>query len=162
MQRLSAAGAETHPHLQSVLAEITARMQTARAPSDYDAAKRTVAALLDADKLDDNAVQDLARANKFEEVAVALSAMCRLPIAEIARALQDTDPGLMLIIVRAAGLSWSTTKAILLMPTSGHSTSQLDLDTSERNFERLQTATARRVVRFYQVRQSVGKTASGA
>jgi len=164
MKRLMAASSGTHPHLAEVIATITARIQAQSTPSarNYAAAKRTVDALIATGKLDDDAVAALAQADKFEEVAAALSTVCRLSISEVERALQDSDPGLILIIVRAAGLSWPTTRTILQMSACGHGSSQLDLDASQKNFERLQLPTARRVLRFYQVRQSAGKTSAGA
>jgi uncharacterized protein (DUF2336 family) len=158
MKRLAAAGAGTHPHLQDVLADITSRMQDEATPArDYTMARTIAEALAKTGKLDDNAVADFARADKFEETAAALSTMCGLPVSEVERAMQDSDAGLTLIIARAAGLSPQTLKAILLMPSSGHSASLQDLESALKQFERLQISTARRVVRFYQVRQSAGK-----
>jgi hypothetical protein len=45
-------------------------------------------------------------------------------------------------------LSWSSAKAILMMPTSRHSPSPQDLFKTEKHFERLNIATAQKVVRF--------------
>jgi uncharacterized protein (DUF2336 family) len=161
MKRLAAAGAGTHPHLKEVLADITAQMQgEATPPRDYTMARKVVEALAKTGRLDDSAVADFARANKFEETAVALSTMCGLSVSEVDRAMQDSDAGLTLIIARAAGLSPQTLKAILLMPSCGHSCSLQDLESALKQFERLQISTARRVVRFYQVRQSAGKPAA--
>lgn len=161
VKRLAAAGAGTHPHLKQVLAEITAQMQDQATPArDYAMARKVAEGLAKTGKLDDNAVADFARANKFEETAAALSMMCGLPINDVERALQDSDAGLTLIVARAAGLSPQTLKAILLMPSSRHSASLQDLENALKQFERLQISTARRVVRFYQVRQSTGKTAA--
>jgi uncharacterized protein (DUF2336 family) len=163
MKRLAAAGAADHPNLKSVLADITAKMQekAAQPARDYTMAQKIAGALAQTGKLDDKAVEEFARAGKFEETVAALSTMCRLPTSEVERAMQDADPGLILIIARAAGLSWQSMKAILLMPSSGHSSSPQDLENTQKYFERLQISTARRVVRFYQVRQSAGKSPVG-
>jgi Uncharacterised protein conserved in bacteria (DUF2336) len=98
--------------------------------------------------LDDKAVHDFARAGKLNETAAALSTMCRVQVADVKRAMQATDTAMIVMIIRAAGLSWSTAKAILLMPTSRHSPAPQDLDKTQKHFERLNIATAQKVVRF--------------
>jgi uncharacterized protein (DUF2336 family) len=161
MKKLAAAGSGSHPHLQKVLADVTAQMkeQAAPPPRDYTAAMAAIQALQKAGKLGDDAVREFARAAKFEETVVALSVMCRLPPKEIEQAVigNQSEAELVLIVARAAGLSWATTKTILIMPDSGHGSSPQDLEAAQKNFERLQVATAQRVVRFYQVRQSATK-----
>jgi hypothetical protein len=104
-------------------------------------------------------VREFARAAKFEETVVALSVMCRLPPKEIEQAVigNQSETELVLIVARAAGLSWATTKTILVLPDSGHGSSPQDLEAAQKNFERLQVATAQRVVRFYQIRKSATK-----
>jgi hypothetical protein len=58
------------------------------------------------------------------------------------------------VIARAAGFSWPTAKQILLLQSTAGSLSEQDLARAKDNFEKLQPATAQRVVRFYQVRQN--------
>ena len=59
----------------------------------------------------------------------------------------------MLILCRAIGLNWSTVKAIIMLRPDGKSASH-GLDSAFANYERLSSSTARRVVRFWQVRQA--------
>jgi hypothetical protein len=141
MKRLATAGTGTNPHLQQVLADIAAEMQEkAEAPTEPSAKKSGT--------LDDRAVHDLARVGKLNETAAALSTMTRLPINDVKRAMQASDTAMIVMIARAAGLSWSTAKAILLMPTSRHSPAPQDLYKTEKHFERMNIATVQKVIRF--------------
>jgi uncharacterized protein (DUF2336 family) len=138
-KRLAAAG--TNPHLQQVLADIAAETQEkAQAPTAPPAEKSGT--------LDDRAVHDLARTGNLNETAKVLAAITRLPIDEVKRAMQATDTAMIVMIARAAGLSWSTAKAILQMPTSRHSPAPQDFHKTEKHFERLSITTAQKVVRF--------------
>src|ERR1700726_2868167 len=120
---------------------MAAEMQEkAEAPTESPAKKRGT--------LDDKAVHDVARAGKLNETAAALSTITRLPINEVKRAMQATDTAMIVMIARAAGLSWSTAKAILLMPTSRHSPAPQDLYKTEKHFERMNIATVQKVIRF--------------
>ena len=58
----------------------------------------------------------------------------------------------MLILAKAAGCSWSTTKAMLIMHSAGRGLSVQDLESAATRFERLTRETARQVVKFYERR----------
>ena len=60
-------------------------------------------------------LKDFARANKFDEVAVALSIMCDLPIEVVERGLVQDRSEVIVVLARAAGLDWDATRAILQM-----------------------------------------------
>ena len=97
-----------------------------------------------------------AKSGKFEEVVVALSNLCRLPIEVVERIMTDrrVDSDLVLILSKAAGLSWPTAKYILIIRKGEGGIAAQDIDIAQKHFDRLQTVTAQRVVRFYQVRHA--------
>jgi hypothetical protein len=64
------------------------------------------------------------------------------------------------VIARAAGCSWATVKALLLMTAADRRMSKNDLDRARRNFERLEIRTAKRVLEFYDTRHNVPAAAS--
>jgi Uncharacterised protein conserved in bacteria (DUF2336) len=140
-KRLTEASAGASPNLQKALAELAAGASTKPEPPAAEPPKKGAV-------LDDKVIHDFARAGKVDETATALSAICRIPVAEVKRAMQASDTAMIVMIIRASGLSWSTAKAILLMPTSRHSPAPQDLDKTEKHFERLNVSTALRVVRF--------------
>jgi Uncharacterised protein conserved in bacteria (DUF2336) len=62
-------------------------------------------------------------------------------------------PDPVLILCKAAGLSWATVKALIMARPDRTGTSSQGLDAAFANFHRLSASTAQRVVRFWQVRQ---------
>lgn len=93
-----------------------------------------------------------ARDRKFEEAALALSALCDSPIDLVERALLDPTAEIILILAKVAGLSAATTKALLLLRGADRAMSATDLDHALLSFERLQPAAARRVLDFFRTR----------
>jgi Uncharacterised protein conserved in bacteria (DUF2336) len=93
-----------------------------------------------------------ADSEKFAETALALSMMCDLPVGLVERALIEERSEQVLVLAKAIGLTWKTTKAILLLRArSEKSTAELDglLET----FLRLKPETAVKAVRFYRLRE---------
>ena len=56
-----------------------------------------------------------ARDGKFDEMTIALSLMGDLPVGHIERAFVHNQVDHLLVIAKAIGLSWETTRAILVM-----------------------------------------------
>ena len=83
---------------------------------------------------------------KFEETAIALSLLCDTPIDVVERALLDPGAEIVLILAKVAGLSSTTTKAILLLRAADRGMSAQDLERALSSFNRLQPDTARRVL----------------
>ena len=94
-------------------------------------------------------VHAFARADNFERTAVALSVFGQFPIDLVERALLDENFDAVLVLTRAAGCCWSTTKSILRLSAAGRGLSVMDLDRAAASFDRLQVKTARRAVEFY-------------
>jgi uncharacterized protein (DUF2336 family) len=125
---------------------------------DYSAARLVVEALRASKALNESQVCDFARHEKFEETAVALEMFSGLPIDTIERVFLGEKPDLILILAKAIDFSWDTTKYIMrLCPDSG-CWSESRTDTYQAHFDKLQAATAKRVIRFYKVRQTASET----
>jgi hypothetical protein len=60
----------------------------------------------------------------------------------------------MLILCKAAGVSWPTVKSVIGARPDGKATSSQGLEFAFDNYERLSASTAQRVVRFWQVRRN--------
>jgi hypothetical protein len=84
---------------------------------------------------------------------VALATLAKVPIKVADRLMGGERPDPVLILCRAIDLNWSTVKAIIALRPDAKSASH-GLDSGFANYERLSTSTARRVVRFWQVRQA--------
>ena len=67
--------------------------------------------------------------------------------------MRGDRPDPILILCKSAGWGWPTAKAIIMARSTGRAPSSQGLDTAYSNFERLSSATAQRVMRFWQVRR---------
>jgi uncharacterized protein (DUF2336 family) len=85
------------------------------ATRSYYAAKRQVGEMYRTGELTEEALCEFARARKFEELTVALTLLCDLPVNVAERALRDEQGEMVLILAKAAKLSWATAKLLLLV-----------------------------------------------
>ena len=159
-RKLAAASPVAAAELRRVLDEVAARMKAEAAPPprNYAAAKALMAQMRKSAELDEKDIRAFAQAGKFEETVVALSLLGNIPIGAVEAIFEHDKSDMCLVLARAAGLSWLTTKLLLLLHAAGTGVSDQDLEIAKDNFEKLQPVTAQRVVRFYQVRQSASKT----
>jgi uncharacterized protein (DUF2336 family) len=127
---------------------------------DHAKAKTKVKRLKYWKELQDTHVHAAARAQDFERTVMALSVLARCPIEIAERAVLNENPGAVQVIAKAAGCSWATTKALLLMTAADRRMTKMDLDRARENFERLETATAKRVLEFYDARRGTRTVAS--
>ena len=83
--------------------------------SSYAQARPHVEALHRSGGLNSEALADFAQAGKFDEVTVALSLLCDLPVGHIERAVVHHRPDHLMVLAKAIGLNWEITRAILQM-----------------------------------------------
>ena len=158
-QKLAAANPEQVGDIRRVLNGIAADAIGAAEETtrDYSAARAVVEALHASKALDESQVCNFAKHGKFEETAVALEMLCGFPIDTIERVFFGEKPELILILAKSIGFSWETTKYIVrLCPDSGY-WSELKSETYQSHFDKLQAATAKRVIRFYKVRRTASE-----
>ena len=100
------------------------------------------------------AVQDYASTGKLEETIVVFARLCQVPIAAVERIFSDhrVDSDMVLLLIKAADMTWPTAKLILDLRCGDAGLSPQAATVARQHFERLQPATAKRVVRFYQAR----------
>jgi uncharacterized protein (DUF2336 family) len=158
-RKLAAASPIAAAEIERVLAEIKARMKAENAPParDYGPAKAMVAQMRKAGQFGEQQVRVFAQGAKFEETVVSLALLCGISVETVEHIMLQEKSDVPLVLARAAGLSWLTTKVILMLQSSGSGVSEQDLAVAKDNFEKLQPATAQRVIRFHQVRQNAGK-----
>jgi uncharacterized protein (DUF2336 family) len=151
--RLIAAATANKAEITRVVAKVSEEVGARVGPRDYGAAQRVVLSLERAGRLDEQSVAAFCADGKFEETVVALAALAKVPVAVADRLLTGDRPDPVLILCRAVGFNWSTVRAIILLRPDARIANP-GLDAAFANFERLSTSTARRVVRFWQVRQA--------
>jgi uncharacterized protein (DUF2336 family) len=140
--------------IQRVVSEVESKIRAGNVHviRDYTAARALVQSLHDAGELGDRDVEALARAGKLEETTAALALLCNLPIGAVEQAMLEHRPESILTMAKAAGLSWYTTKFILLSRTRASGMSTHELELCLQAFERLKAETARQIVHFQRVR----------
>jgi hypothetical protein len=78
--------------------------------------------------------------------------MCELPPPFVESAMSEDRPDTLLVLARAAGLSWPAVKAVLAMRARTRARSDSDAR-SLAAFERLTPETAKQIVEFYRKRR---------
>jgi uncharacterized protein (DUF2336 family) len=137
----------------------SAKQREAREASPgYLSAARDFRHIFRGHRFSETNVHGPARSQQFEKTAVALSMLGLLPIEIVERALLDKGTDMILILAKAAGCSWTTTKAMLTMHAADRGLLKQEIKIALNSYERLSYETARRVVDFYERRSKVSAT----
>ena len=153
-EKLEAINPQAAREIRETVAEVAGTMQreVRDASRRHKVAARDARHLFRSHRLSEVNVHAAACAQQFAKTAAALSMLGPFPIDLVERVLIDKGSETVLILAKAAGCTWTTTKAILIMQAAGRRLSQQDLDEAYMRFERLSRQTAQRVVKFYERR----------
>src|SRR5262249_18718196 len=105
-------------------------------------------------------VAGFAVAGRFRETMVALAQLCNLPIDVVTRAMRETRLEMIMVMGRAAGFSWETAEAIVLLCAGPGGIAPHVLEQSRQTYLRLTTEMARQVLQFQRRRQGAAKPAA--
>jgi len=153
-QRLAAENPQAGTAIEGIVAEVVGgiRVEARNASPDFAAAQAEIERQNRIRRIGESEIYQYARDRKFEETAIALSVLCDTPIDVVERALLDPGAEIALILAKVAGLSATTTKALLLLRAADRGMSAKDLEQALSSFNRLQPDTARRVLSFFRTR----------
>ena len=153
--KLTSADPRKANFILEIVAQASHQIQTrAREKSaGFAAAHAHVQSLHVAGGLGEPQLAEFSGAGKFDETVVALSIMCDLPISLIERAFVPDQPDQIIVIAKAIGLSWATTKAIVLLQAGTKSGSTHKFDQHFETFTRLKAETAKKAIQFYRLRE---------
>ncbi len=126
-------------------------------PYDFDHANLVVRRIHDNGELDELTLLEFVKSGRYAELVAALAIMCAAPHELVHHIFQSDHNEAFLIPCRAAGLSWSTIRAIAQTRPNGRSISDQDLAQLRSDYSRLSVVTAQRVVRFWCVQRVAGK-----
>jgi uncharacterized protein (DUF2336 family) len=126
--------------------------KSAAASRDYAHARARVGALRASGRLGENDVEAFAKAGQFEDTTVALGLLCDLPVGAVERAMIHDRAETILIIARAAGLTWRSAKAVLLLRAGKGGMAAPELEQCLASYARLKLKTAQEIVRFQRKR----------
>jgi uncharacterized protein (DUF2336 family) len=150
---LASATPQVKAEIRNVLAKVSKEVGARVGPRDYSAAQRMVLNLNRAGQMNEAALAAFCSEDKYEESVVGLAALAKVPINVVDRLMSGDRPDPVLILCKAAGLGWSTVKEIFQVHPNGEDISHHGLNEAFANYSRLSTSTARRVVRFWQMRR---------
>jgi uncharacterized protein (DUF2336 family) len=119
---------------------------------DYSAAVRQIDTMQTAEMLNDAIVGEFAKARNIESAVVALARIADIPIDTVVHCLFGDQVDLLLILARAAGLSWVTTKWLLVLREMELRGPRHDTDQARSLFLKLHPVTAQRLLRYYRFR----------
>ena len=97
---------------------------------------------------------ELARSGGHDDIVAGLSAQCSVPVHVVDRLMRSERLDPILVLCKAGGLSWPTVHAVIEARPKGRQASREAIEAARTYYERLAPATARRVLRFWQVQPS--------
>jgi uncharacterized protein (DUF2336 family) len=150
---IASATPEGRAAICDILAKVSKEVGARVGPRDFAAAQRVVLNLDRANQLNETTLAAFCEKGKYEETVAALAALAKVPIKIVDRLMSGDRPDPVLILCKAANLSWPTVKAIILARPDAGGTSSQGLDAAFGNYGRLSASTAQRVARFWQVGQ---------
>jgi uncharacterized protein (DUF2336 family) len=145
-------------HIQTSVADVAGELQSKLGPvsRSYFVAKRVVTTQHRQGNLNEKSISVYARSHKLDEVTIGLSLLCALPGDVIERAVMDKNREMLLILAKALDFSWETTMSVLFLGAKDHRITAKELKDTETEFGRLNVATSRSVLKFYQSRKNAG------
>jgi uncharacterized protein (DUF2336 family) len=153
---------ELESQIQSSVTDVTGTLHSKFGPASrsYFSAKRVVGAQHQYGNLTENSILEYARSRKIEEATVGLSLLCSLPVDVVERALIENNNGMTLILTKTLDFSWETTMSLLFLRAKDHRISVRDLEAMKEEFVRLDTQTARSVLKLYHSRKQAAASDS--
>ena len=150
------------PHFEHEIRDAVAKVaenirNTSHAESaNNDAAQSLVQSLNDSGQLDDDKIRAFAEGGEVEEAKAALALMCNVPVGVVEQAIIQNQPETILVLAKAAKLSWATTKILLALFAREARISTGEIGQYLASFERLNVSTAQKIVEFYRIRRASG------
>jgi uncharacterized protein (DUF2336 family) len=153
-RKLEAAHPRARAEVRRAVAEAAGHVeaQVRSIALDYSAATATVERLQGSGQLNEAALAGFAKSGAYPETIAALAAMCGLPVTFVEQAMVRDKSETLMVLAKAAGLSWSTAQDILRLRADRGVISPSEIIQRLARFERLQATTARDVVRVFRNR----------
>ena len=150
---ISMASPELQGSIRDILARITEEVSD-KVSRQQSEAQRIVLEMNTRGELNEAAVSRYAFAGQREEVVAALALMNGCKFELIDRIFDSPEPEALLVPAMGAGFRWGATRAILKMKL-GPMASEADLGHMHDAYAQMTIPTARRTLRFWQVRHTV-------
>jgi uncharacterized protein (DUF2336 family) len=119
------------------------------------AAQRLVLTMKQSGKLGEPALNDFVQDERYEEIVAGLALSADLKYDVVENLMLSAEPGGIILVCKALGLSWPTTSGIMTLAGDRSGQSGQDLDRAQADFVKLSKPTAERIMRFWHVRQTL-------
>jgi uncharacterized protein (DUF2336 family) len=152
--KLEAANPHAAGAIKHTVDEVATAMQreAREASQEFSDAARNVKRRHNADGITEANVHTPAHAQEFERTVVALAKFGRFPVDLVERALLDEGDDMILILAKAAGLSWTTVRELLSMYAAKRRLDLEGLTQACDRYKRLSQQTARNIVAVHEQR----------
>lgn len=152
---LEAAHPDLAGHVEDVVNRVATNIQTHASTStrDYASARILVEDMRRSNNLSERDIETFARAGRFEEVAASLALLGDLPLALVERAMVLDREETMLLVAKAVGLSWSTTRTLLFLCAGKGGVSADTLERCRESYNKMKQETAVKVIAFQRGRR---------
>jgi Uncharacterised protein conserved in bacteria (DUF2336) len=158
---LALAPPETRGEIQQTLAKISNEVsREATASRDFTRAEAGILQMKAQGRLNEAALLEFAERRLYEQMVVALAALCSARIDLIVPLMKGARNTGLLVPCKAAGLKWPTVSAILHARFAHHTVSDADLSQAKEEYLKLSQPSAQRVLRFWQVRSKATEETS--
>lgn len=151
--RLEAEREYAKSDIDRVVGDVADGIQTVAAtqPLSYAAAQVLVDSMHRAGVLTAGKLQEFAVSGRFEEMVAALSLMSNVPTAVIEQNMRETHAQSLLVLARAIGLSWETTRSVMMLAAKRYRRSAVGVDQAMPAFHRLRQTTAQQILDFHRL-----------
>jgi uncharacterized protein (DUF2336 family) len=156
-EKLMAAMPNRGGAIGDILARLNDELHNTRM-QEYEPALKLVEKMHRQGQLGEEQVGDFATAGHFRETVAALSIMSGIPMHRVERALRDSRPDMLFMVVKAIGFKWHTARSVYLLQSDWRRIPHEELDHARRGFLQLQAATAQRIVAFLKAREAISKS----
>jgi uncharacterized protein (DUF2336 family) len=153
---LAGATPEMQVAIQHILSEISQKVagRPELASRSYSAASSFVRMLAQSGRLSMSELADFAKSGRFEETVAALAELAGVPMDIVDRVMHGDCLDPLLVLCKAKGFDWSLVRTLVLMRRNCRKLSHHELAQICQDFNTLSRATADRVLRFWQIRQT--------
>lgn len=155
---MKAARPDQAPVVDEVMRDIAERVASAPR-QDYAAAQKRVAALGKDTASIKTKLYEFASTGRVAETAAAFSMLSAVDIEAIGSWVENSNSLALVIVCKALSLPWRTARAVLALCSMGPTP---PAHAKEHSYEEMTAASAQRVLRFWQGRQSVRKQVDAA
>ena len=159
-ERVRAKLRASHPQagagIDRVVEEVTDRMKSLAIaqPRDYSDRVEELGYRYIAGELNEADLARFAHGGRVEDTVVTLALLAKVPVPVVDRAMHGERSDSILLIARATGLKWGTTKLLLQLWSRPKLLPPEELQRSLASFEQLNPATASHLLRFQANAQS--------